>query len=154
MAPVTPLAAVSQLPWCRAVCLSQNFTRSAGRCAQPFRPKKEMPRRFWAIPISFRSKNRASTPRSKRPSAGPRSAAATKELSIVTRRGHRIALPTLLASVTTAVAYCSPTAACDYNRPRQMTPIGGSGSAVVSRQFQATEAAHRDIADLPARKVA
>ena len=57
----------------------------------------------------------------------------------------------------------------EHNRPRQMTPTRGSGSAVAPStyqprrdllygwplgQFRDTEAANRDITDLPARKVA
>lgn len=60
MAPTTPVAEVSQVALCRPEYFSQNFTKSAGKCAQPFRPIKLIPRRFWAIPINFLSRKRES----------------------------------------------------------------------------------------------
>jgi len=56
MAPTTPVAEVNHVALCRPEYFSQNFTKSAGKCAQPFRPKKLMPRRFCAIPMSFLSR--------------------------------------------------------------------------------------------------
>jgi hypothetical protein len=60
MAPTTPVAEVSHVALWRPEYFSQNLTKSAGKCAHPFRPKKLIPRRFWAIPISFLSRKRES----------------------------------------------------------------------------------------------
>ncbi len=86
MAPTTPVAEVSQVALCRPEYFSQNFTKSAGKCAQPFRPIKLIPRRFWAMPISFLSRKRESRLTMSRAKVGISRADAKREWSMALHR--------------------------------------------------------------------
>ena len=89
MAPTTPVAEVSQVALCLPEYFSQNFTKSAGKCAQPFRPIKLMPRRFWAMPISFLSRKRESRLMMSRARVGINRADAKREWSMALHRELR-----------------------------------------------------------------